>query len=113
MTNQIERLVMCFAVTDQFSIIPLKEVSRVEGDGFIEIETEICGEVKYQRHCDVHHEEYFKSLYLTKCGEVDKNTVFMSLGAAKEWASKAIKTAISVKENDIASLARKLKDLDT
>jgi hypothetical protein len=106
--------IMCFAVTDQWAIIPLREVSRTvyTEDEIAVIVTEICGEVEYSRHCEAHHDIYFRTMYLTPEGEPDKNTVFMTLQEAKDWASSHIKTDMVSKRRELRQLQTKLEKLE-
>ena len=108
--------ILGFAVTDQFCIIPLREVSRSERGGFWKVETEICGAVDPQEHCEDHHDCYFKTLFLEESGGVNiprvKDNVFMSFDTAKEYALKEISEAISLQERYIASLRSRRNHLN-
>jgi len=115
MTNPVQRLVMCFAVTDQQAVIPLKETSRktYPEDGLVMITTEIVGDVEYKNHCEAHHKAYFKEMWLTREGEPDKHGVFMTLEEAKNWAAKSLRCEIDSKRNELFRLEQKLAKLDT
>ena len=73
--------------------------------------TEICGEVEYRRHCEIHHNVHFKEIYLTPEGEPDKHNVFMTLHEAKDWASRHIKTEMEAKRREFRELQTKLKEI--
>ena len=105
--------VECFAVTDQQSIIPLKEISRTvyEEDELCEIETEICGEVEYPEHCAAHHDIYFRKMWLNPDGEPDNGRVFMARTDAERWAIKAINTKVAGAERELRTLQSKLAKL--
>jgi len=106
----VERLVMCFAVTDQDVIIPLREIRRevYEDDGLVLIETEIIGDPEYPAHCEAHHKAYFKELWLNKDGEPDKGNVFMTRAEAVDWVAKNIRTKIAGKQRELRELQHKL-----
>jgi len=106
--SQIEqnvKPVLCFAVTDQFNIIPLKEVGRkVYPDNFIMISTEIIGKVNNTGHCQAHHKAYFASIWLTKEGSPDKQGVFLTKSEANAYALTQINDSIAHKQSEIGRL---------
>lgn len=103
--------IVCFAVTDQFAIIPLREIARTETDGMTLIETKIDGDVEYVSHCECHHRIYFREMWLDDDGKPDKGTVFMTLSEAKKWVASSIKIKIAEKRRELKSLQTKLDKL--
>ncbi len=115
LAGQNEHVVMCFAVTNQDVIIPLREIERevYEDDDLVLIKTEIAGEVEYPSHCETHHKIYFKEMWLNKEGEPDKKNVFMTRQDAVDWVSKSIRTKIARKQRELRELQQKLVAFNT
>jgi len=104
-----------FAVTDDFDIISLREVSRTlenEGDDFYVIETELLGSARHKKRFELKHESRFKTLFLIQDAECPEGNVFVSLNAAKESVYRSISGSISLKQSEINALTKKLIELE-
>lgn len=99
-----------FAVTDQYRIMTLKVVHKVELDELVKIETAIVDE-NPSHHIQVHHKHYFQTLYLEDDGvSIDKSTVFTDLSGAQSYVSKKLTKAVQDQREKLQRLEEQLSE---
>ena len=113
-TMNTTTIIKCFAVTNHYEIMPLKEINRtIYDDGDLtKIDTEICDNVKsQQRYYISQHRIKFSDLWLDDDGKPDNGNVFMTLQDAKKYATQNIHRDIGIKQSEIERLNETLKEI--
>lgn len=107
---------ICFAVTNQYIIIPLMVTNRVSIDDaengeeeLTQVETTILGESTI--HMKGQHKTYFRIMWLGDDGRPDMCNVFLNKGEAVEYAVERATVDSRSKLKEVVRLENQIEEL--